>query len=169
MTDTHEPSDRNTPSSARPWRVRLFCCGREIPSDYLATWGEADAIRESYVSVDGHVRSALVELSEMSTAPDALLLREQMLEGEYLARCKAEAERLCAELADWKDSHAAVMAEKCAPDERHCSCVPNLRRELAEAVGLLRRMRDSLWAVDRQEVTSLLARHDSKHGGGDGE
>ncbi len=34
------------------------------------------------------------------------------------------------ELEDWKAERAEVVAEECAPDEKHCACVPALRREL---------------------------------------
>lgn len=36
-----------------------------------------------------------------------------------------------AEVADWRNSSAAVMAEPCG-DEQHCTCVPLLRRRIAE-------------------------------------
>jgi len=29
-----------------------------------------------------------------------------------------------------------VVSEKCAPDEKHCSCVPHLRRALKEATSV---------------------------------
>ena len=46
---------------------------------------------------------------------------------------KAEAERdeLRFRLKDWEDNHKAIVAGDCAPDEKHCSCVPSLRKELA--------------------------------------
>ena len=31
--------------------------------------------------------------------------------------------------------HERVLAEKCAGDERHCACVPSLRREIARLRG----------------------------------
>jgi len=37
-------------------------------------------------------------------------------------------------LADFEDDFCRVLADQCAPDEMHCSCVPHLRRALAEAV-----------------------------------
>lgn len=40
---------------------------------------------------------------------------------------------LRAELDDIKASHRAIMEEQCPTDERHCSCVPFLRRELETA------------------------------------
>lgn len=43
-------------------------------------------------------------------------------------------------LNDWQDASAKVMSEQCPPDERHCTCVPFLRREIAE---LRRRLNDT--------------------------
>lgn len=34
------------------------------------------------------------------------------------------------QLADWQDASKKVMSEKCPPDERHCTCVPYLRKEI---------------------------------------
>jgi uncharacterized small protein (DUF1192 family) len=45
-------------------------------------------------------------------------------------RLHAEIERLRAELADRDAWRAAVMAEYCELDERHCTCVPLLREEI---------------------------------------
>lgn len=47
-----------------------------------------------------------------------------------LARVTAERDAALARLADYEDDHRAVVAGQCAPDERHCSCVPHLRREM---------------------------------------
>lgn len=44
----------------------------------------------------------------------------------------AEVERLDARLADIEEDARRVLADSCAPDERHCSCVPHLRARLAE-------------------------------------
>jgi len=47
-------------------------------------------------------------------------------------------EKELAELREWKadveDSHKRVMSEQCPTDEQHCTCVPILRAELAEAL-----------------------------------
>ena len=47
---------------------------------------------------------------------------------------KAEWDGLRQRLADFEDDFCRVLADQCAPDEMHCSCVPHLRRALAEAV-----------------------------------
>ena len=36
------------------------------------------------------------------------------------------------ELDDWREGHRRVMSEDCPSDEKHCACVPTLRRELAK-------------------------------------
>ncbi|NBP83133.1 hypothetical protein EBU60_04655 [bacterium] len=41
-----------------------------------------------------------------------------------------EVERLRERVQDYEDDARTVLAERCAPDERHCSCVPHLRREV---------------------------------------
>ncbi len=38
--------------------------------------------------------------------------------------------RLEKELEDWRDSQRRIMSEVCPGDERHCTCVPPLRREV---------------------------------------
>lgn len=49
------------------WRVLLTCCGRENGHEDFATWADADALRESYLSgpgvapEGGHVRSAIIQ------------------------------------------------------------------------------------------------------------
>ena len=40
--------------------------------------------------------------------------------------------QLEAELADWHETSKIVLSEKCAIDERHCPCVPFLRKRIAE-------------------------------------
>lgn len=37
-----------------------------------------------------------------------------------------------AKLDDIEDAYRIVIDEKCAPDEKHCTCVPHLRRRVAE-------------------------------------
>ena len=54
---------------------------------------------------------------------------------------RREIRRLQSRLAEITDAHRVVMEEKCHEDERHCACVPVLRREAerlqAENAGLL--------------------------------
>lgn len=37
-----------------------------------------------------------------------------------------------AQMMAYFDDYYAVLDDECAPDERHCSCVPHLRRRIAE-------------------------------------
>jgi hypothetical protein len=60
----------------------------------------------------------------------------------------AELHNAKARLAEYEDAHRITVNDCGAPDEQHCSCVPSLRLEakrlqerLAEATGLLRRVR----------------------------
>ena len=45
-------------------------------------------------------------------------------------KIKAENERLKDELSAIAEAHKQVMSEQCAPDEKHCTCVPVLRAEI---------------------------------------
>jgi len=49
---------------------------------------------------------------------------------ELVADLRKENERLMAELAERDAWHRAVMDETCGYDEKHCTCVPLLRREI---------------------------------------
>jgi hypothetical protein len=40
---------------------------------------------------------------------------------------------LLADLEDWERASKKVMSEQCPPDERHCTCVPFLRKRLEAA------------------------------------
>jgi len=46
-------------------------------------------------------------------------------------------------LMEYKDDQRAVVREECAPDEKHCTCVPHLRRAMAANVTA-RRTADAL-------------------------
>ncbi len=56
---------------------------------------------------------------------------------------KAERDEARAWIADYKADHRAVVEGQCAGDERHCSCVPHLRRELDEARRQVEAMRNA--------------------------
>ena len=80
----------------------------------------------------------------MRLNPDALRRENERLQDEVtrmgeviatdaakIARLEAEVARLTADLNDRDEAHRRILAEECAPDERHCSCVPALRAEVA--------------------------------------
>ena len=45
------------------------------------------------------------------------------------------AQRQAEELQDIKDTHRHVINDDCAPDEKHCACVPFLRAEIKKLKG----------------------------------
>lgn len=57
------------------------------------------------------------------------------------------------ELDDIYAQHKMVMAEKCAPDEKHCTCVPMLRRDLkkvTEELNEIKKCHDCPFCGQRQ-------------------
>lgn len=44
---------------------------------------------------------------------------------------------MCEKCQDYEDDFKKVMSEQCAGDEKHCSCVPHLRRGYRNAVEQL--------------------------------
>ena len=61
------------------------------------------------------------------------------------------------EINDWKDTFRIVLADECAPDERHCTCVPFLRARIAqfetENAALKRELTE--WRKYHREATEL--------------
>lgn len=51
------------------FRVRLTCCGYDDGSWAFPTWADADALRESYLAVEGHDRSAIIESDDPEPQP----------------------------------------------------------------------------------------------------
>lgn len=49
------------------WAVDLVCCGRDDGVQIMATWGEADAFRKSWVDFDGHERVAVIHRATQGT------------------------------------------------------------------------------------------------------
>lgn len=47
-----------------------------------------------------------------------------------------EIEMLRDRVDQFEDDFKKVVSEKCAPDERHCSCVPHLRKALKEVTNV---------------------------------
>jgi hypothetical protein len=71
--------------------------------------------------------------------------------GEEIDQLRAENARLREWKTDVENSQRIVLEEKCAPDEKHCGCVPILRQELAR----LREALDRLVAAEREECAKL--------------
>lgn len=59
----------------------------------------------------------------------------------------AELDALKAEVADWRDTQRAVMSEKCQTDEVHCTCVPMLKKKIAELEAERDRLRKALQEI----------------------
>jgi hypothetical protein len=70
---------------------------------------------EDAASIGFRVQAARAELAELRVERD----EQRRLHAEAIGR-----------LCEWEDDVRKVMAEDCAPGERHCACVPILRREL---------------------------------------
>jgi hypothetical protein len=45
---------------------------------------------------------------------------------------KAEVATLREQLADWEDSYKMIMDERCSGDQKHCGCVPALKKKIKE-------------------------------------
>jgi len=58
------------------------------------------------------------------------------------------------QLAEWQEAGERVMAEKCPSDEKHCTCVPLLRRQLAA----LQDVNDATCASYMLDVSNLESR-----------
>lgn len=65
--------------------------------------------------------------SRIALKDAAAITRELLRELETLTKDRDELKALH---DDWKEGYIAVMLEKCPPDEQHCTCVPELRREI---------------------------------------
>lgn len=63
---------------------------------------------------------------------------------DELNTLRAERDAARAELQLYKDDRASVLAEECAPDEQHCTCVPGLRAEIKSLQAELQRAREAL-------------------------
>lgn len=81
-------------------------------------------LRRVYAAGDGVYRCASCGAigRYMGLVQDQSLTRIEQLVDENAA--------LRAELEDYRETYRRVLAEACAPDERHCTCVPALRMEI---------------------------------------
>jgi hypothetical protein len=74
---------------------------------------------------------------------------------------KAGNDRLKQELANWRDLSERVLAEKCAEDEKHCTCVIPLRAEISRLHRILEiwmyyTNRDVEWQVRKRLLDEKL-------------
>ncbi len=51
---------------------------------------------------------------------------------KYVKELCSKVAQLEAELEDWRAASEKVLNEECAPDEKHCTCVPFLRKRIDE-------------------------------------
>ncbi len=49
-----------------------------------------------------------------------------------IATLTKENENLKFKLSDWQDTQKSVMSETCPSDEKHCTCVPMLKKEIKD-------------------------------------
>ncbi len=49
---------------------------------------------------------------------------------QWMQEAEQQISKLKFKLKDWQDSHSRVINEKCPTDEKHCTCVPALRRQI---------------------------------------
>lgn len=71
------------------------------------------------------------KVNALLTALDALRADVEELGGEYERGLEYILD-LETQLSDFTDDFHRVMDEDCSTDEKHCSCVPHLRRRIAE-------------------------------------
>lgn len=62
----------------------------------------------------------------------------------HIEALQAENTKLQERLADWEDTAKHVMSEECAPDEKHCTCVPVLRKEITKLRGALEWLKNDM-------------------------
>ena len=81
-----------------------------------------------------------------------------------IAKCKEANKDVQSRLDDYRQDYAKVVNDLCPTDERHCGCVPILRREnrliseeLAEAKDELKHRRDAL--IDAQRIYNEANNH----------
>lgn len=87
---------------------------------------------------------------------------------ERIAAVEAERDTLAEELADWKDCAKSAAQEDCGK-EKHCSCVPLLRKRVAELQSVVDRLPNHRALLDigeermRQvEIEGWTEAHDDK-------
>jgi predicted nuclease with TOPRIM domain len=75
-------------------------------------------------------------------------------------KLRAENAELKGRISDFEDDFRRVVNEDCAPDEKHCSCVPHLRRENAELKAELEQARKCLRCEREGDVADCIVSTD---------
>ncbi len=85
-----------------------------------------------------------------------------------IAKCKEANKDVQSRLDDYRQDYAKVVNDLCPTDERHCGCVPILRREnrliseeLADAKDELKHRRDAL--IDAQRIYNEANNHKMRY------
>ena len=89
-----------------------------------------DSLRHVATDIKRAAEEVLASLPVDTRAFDELR-SEYRASMQALREATAQAEKAEAVVREYRDGAARVLAERCAPDERHCTCVPALRRETA--------------------------------------
>lgn len=66
-----------------------------------------------------------------------------------LVELRAKYQNLLYKVEDFKDDYKKVMQEECAPDEKHCSCVPHLR----EMIKRISNEKFAVWKANCKDFT----------------
>ena len=122
---------------------------------YHGTWATKE--------VDGeNIYEAALRLERDLAATNAEITRLTTVELPALSRCVeirgAQLTGANATLAEYREDVDAVLREECgAPDEKHCTCVPALRRAVRELTGERDALRDEfekwkIWLGGMQEA-----------------
>lgn len=88
-------------------------------------------------------------------------------EGQLAWQAEAELRSLRSELEDWREGAKRAAGETCG-GEKHCTCVPALRKVIADRAPSLRReamedalaavLSESTWELGLQKIRALLAK-----------
>jgi len=77
---------------------------------------------------------------------------DSMVLADFARRLERERDKAQAELAEWHD--AAKHVDSDYPDERHCGCVPILRKQMKDARAEVARLREALLSAQHDLITS---------------
>ena len=94
---------------------------------------ERDALRRQVTDLKAERDRYKVQSEQADKAVIAVGANIERLT-DQMARDREERDALRQRIADFEADFREVLSGACAPDEQHCSCVPHLRRGLAEAV-----------------------------------